>query len=359
MEKGKISAFQMGIMMYHAIIPTAILSVPGLTAKYAKSDMWLSPIWASIIGFMIVIIVIRLYKLFPEKTFFQMCEQAVGKWAGKLLGFSYFCLFIMFTGNITRIYAEFLIGLFFPKTPISVVIISMLVLSAVTVRGGLEVVARCSQIIFPVFFFSIFIIILLLVPHFELGNLLPIMENGVVPSLKGAVVPQEWFGEFFLMLFFLPYLTDAKHGKKWGLSAVFVVLITFVTTNLTVLFILGSEFSTAYPFLTTARLVNIANFFDNLDAIIMSMWILGLFVKITVFYYVMALSTAQWLHLSDFKPIVWPLGILILELSFWSLPNTLVVNHIDLVSLPFWGFLMYFLIPLLILGIASLRKKQT
>ncbi len=50
-EKGKISAAQMAMMMYPTIIATAILLVPAITARHANQDMWLSPLWASLIGF--------------------------------------------------------------------------------------------------------------------------------------------------------------------------------------------------------------------------------------------------------------------------------------------------------------------
>jgi spore germination protein KB len=43
-EKGKITALQMGIMMYPTIIATAILIVPGITAEKAHLDLWVSPI---------------------------------------------------------------------------------------------------------------------------------------------------------------------------------------------------------------------------------------------------------------------------------------------------------------------------
>ncbi|TKH09627.1 spore gernimation protein, partial [Peribacillus simplex] len=44
MEKGKISSLQMAFMMYPTIVATAVLGVPSITAKYAKTDLWLSPI---------------------------------------------------------------------------------------------------------------------------------------------------------------------------------------------------------------------------------------------------------------------------------------------------------------------------
>ena len=70
----------------------------------------------------------------------------------------------------------------------------------------------------------------------------------------------------------------------------------------------------------------------------MAIWVVGAFVKISVFYYVAALGTAQWLNLSDYRPVVWPLGIIIVEFSFWSLPNTMVVEPVIFIgAFPFFG----------------------
>ncbi|MDQ7864804.1 hypothetical protein RCO48_38030 [Peribacillus frigoritolerans] len=71
----------------------------------------------------------------------------------------------------------------------------------------------------------------------------------------------------------------------------------------------------------------------------MAVWIVGAFVKISVFYYAAALGTAQWLNLSDYCPVVWPIGILIVEFSFWSYPSAMDVSRFDIIAFPFlWGF---------------------
>lgn len=51
-EKGRISTLQMAIMIYPTIMAMAVLLVPAITGKFAKQDMWLSPVWASSIGFL-------------------------------------------------------------------------------------------------------------------------------------------------------------------------------------------------------------------------------------------------------------------------------------------------------------------
>jgi len=359
MEKGKISSLQMAFMMYPTIVATAVLGVPSITAKYAKNDLWLSPILASLIGYATVYITYKLHKLYPKQTVIQFSEQIIGRIPGKILGFLFLFFYIPITGQILRSYGEFIVDSFLVKTPISVIMALMVLLCAIIVRGGIEVMGRAAQLLVPVFIFPILILIALLGPDLEFKNIFPILGNGIMPPIKGSIVPGGWFSEFFLMIFLLPFLTDMKKGMKSGMMSVFAVMITLIVVNLMVLFILGSTTSTKnYPVMNVSRYISLADFFEHLESAIMAVWIVGAFVKISVFYYAAALGTAQWLNLSDYRPVVWPIGILIVEFSFWSYPSSMDVSRYDIVAFPFHGILMQTIIPLLLLVIAMIRKRN-
>ncbi|WP_309487244.1 GerAB/ArcD/ProY family transporter [Bacillus sp. ISL-4] len=211
----------------------------------------------------------------------------------------------------------------------------------------------------PVFIFPILILIVLLGLDLEFKNIFPILGNGIMPPIKGSIIPGGWFSEFFLMIFLLPFLTDMKKGMKSGMMTVFAVMMTLVVVNLLVLFILGSTTATKnYPVMNVSRYISLADFFEHLESVVMAVWIVGAFVKISVFYYAAALGTAQWLNLSDYRPVVWPIGILIVEFSFWSLPSSMESGRNDVISFPFEGILMQTIIPLLLLVIAVIRKRN-
>lgn len=93
MEKGKISSFQMALMIVPTIIATAILIVPSITGKFAGRDMWISPILASLNGFFTAFLMYRLHKIYPNKTFIQYSEHIIGRIPGKVLGFVYLFFF--------------------------------------------------------------------------------------------------------------------------------------------------------------------------------------------------------------------------------------------------------------------------
>jgi hypothetical protein len=82
-EKGRISALQMAIMIYPTIMATAVLLVPAITGKFAKQDMWLSPVWASSIGFLSAYLVHQLNNRYPKQTVIQYSVKILGFIPGK------------------------------------------------------------------------------------------------------------------------------------------------------------------------------------------------------------------------------------------------------------------------------------
>ncbi|GIM47649.1 germination protein [Collibacillus ludicampi] len=357
-EKGKMSAFQMAIILYATVLATAILIVPSLTSRIAGRDLWLSPIWASLIGFFTVYVAIQLHKLYPGETIIQYCQHLLGSFPGKVIGFLYLISFVYFCGIILREYAEFIVGNFLTNTPMVVVIGSLIFVCAVAVRGGVEVIGRSAQTFSGLFIFPLLLMILMLLPDWKINNMFPVLEHGIMPSIMGAATPQAWFSEVFLMTFFLPFVTDRVKVRKYGYVTVFVILLTLVITNVTALFVFGKMTPMlVYPVMNAASYVNIADFLEHLEAVVMAVWVAGAFVKINAFYYALVLGTAQWLNLSDYRPLVLPYGILITLFSFWSLPNLQVVAHLLETIIPFNLPLFFTVIPSLLLFISLIRNK--
>lgn len=357
LEKGKISAFQMAIMMYPVVVGTSDLLVPGITAKFAKNDLWISPIIASLTGLLTVYIVYQLHRLYPKQTIIQYSEHIIGRIPGKVLGMIYLFFFLHVNGLIIRQYGEFIVGSFLPETPISVVISTIILVCAFAVRGGLEVLGRASQIFVPVVVFLWGLLLILLIPELEPKNMLPILEKGIMPPIMGAITPMGWFTHFILLSFILPFVTDQEKGMKLGILSVFCIMLTLVLLNMATLFIYGAETATyLYPVMRVSRYISFADFFENMESVIMAIWVSGTFIKISVYYYALVLGTTQWLNLSDYRPVIFPLGFLLVLFSFWSLPS--LVALIDFFRfVPFYNMTIEMMIPMFLLLIAVIQKR--
>lgn len=358
-EKGRISALQMSLLLYANIVSTGVLLAPGISYKYAGRDMWLSPIWGSIIGFFLLFIVYRLYMLYPWETFIQYIQHILGRIPGKVVGFFFLCFFLHEFGMAIRVYGDFLVGVFLNKTPLLMVMGSLALASAFAVRAGLEVLARLSNIFVPILIVLWLIIVLLLVPELEVKKMFPIMEDGIMPSLMGSIVPTNWFMIIFHLSSLLPFLINRKLGLKGGLFSLFGVMLTLVITNLTTLLLFGRiTGSFVYPVISASRYISYADFFENLEALVMVLWIGGMFIKLGLYHYVLVLNTAQWLNLSDYKQLALPIGLLLTLYGFWVAPNSLELSHFLSEINPFISTLFYIIIPFTLLMIALLRSHR-
>jgi spore germination protein KB len=357
-EKGKISGLQMAIMMYPTILATAVLLAPAITGKLAKQDLWLSPVWASLIGILALYIAGRLNDIYPRETLIQYSEIILGKPAGKVIGFVFLFFYLHVGGLVIKEYSEFIIGNFLTLTPPVVVSGAMVLVCAFAVRGGLEVIARTAQFFVPIVGVLFLFLIILLLPDLEVKHMFPIMEKGVIPSVLGAIPMLSWFSEFVLVSFMLPFLSKRELGLKWGMIAVASVTLTMVVTNMAALFLFGDiTAGFVYPFMSAARYISIADFLEHLESMVMAIWVGGTFVKVSVFYYVLALGTAQWLELRDYRPLVLPFGFLLILFGMWSAPNLQELSHFLGTSAPFYLVSVQIVIPGLLLLISTIRNR--
>lgn len=358
-EKGRISALQMSLLIYVQIISTAVLYVPGITFQDAKQDMWLSPIWGSLSGFFVVFIVYQLNKLYPNETPVQYIQHILGRIPGKVIGILYLFFFLISCGNTLRQYGDFIVGAFLQQTPLLMVMGSLALASAFTVRIGLEILARLSDIFVPIIFLLWLVIVLLLLPELEVENMFPILEDGIEPSLRGSVTPLTWNSLFFLTSSLFPFLADRTQGKKWGMYSVIAVMVTLVLTNLSTLLLFGDiTGSFLYPVMSAARYISYADFFENLEALVMAIWIGGTFVKLGLYHYVLVLNTAQWLKLSNYKPLALPFGLLATLFGIWGAPNLPEMALFLEVTIPLVCGILYLVIPVTLLLTALFRNRN-
>lgn len=358
-EKGKITALQMGIMMYPTIIATAILIVPGITAEKAHLDLWVSPIWASIVGYTTVLVMCALNRIYPEETIIQYMNRIIGRIPGKAISFFILVFYLHVTGVIIKEYAEFISGVFLTRTPLLVLISSLTLVCAFAVRSGIEVVARLSELIVPIILFIVVLLIILLLPDLQIRRMFPMFEDGIMPSIEGALAPMGWFSEFALITFMLPFLVNRKKGLKTAMMSMFFVSFTLVMVNFVLLFLVGGGVANIlYPFMSAVRYISIADFFEHVESLVMAIWVMGAFLKISVFYYSLSLGTAQWLNVSSIRHVVFPIGILLVLFTYWTPPTLPGLSHYLGSHLPY--ILMGFQtgLPLLLLMIAYLRSRS-
>ncbi|MBB3111741.1 spore germination protein KB [Paenibacillus phyllosphaerae] len=354
-EKGQISALQMGIMMFPFMLAINFLVYPTIAAQYAGNDFWLVGFFHFLFGSVIIYILTKLHKLYPHQTLSEYSEKIIGKFPAKLLMFLYLFYFLHSLGASIRQYAEFVTGTFLFRTPILLILISIVLLAAITVRCGVEVIARSATILVPLFVIPLTMLILLL-PDLHIKHVMPILSHGIIPVVKAT---QWWIGNFIVIAYLLPYLSNPESGRKASMFTLTAVVVTGTYINLLCLMLLGPDTSVKiYPVHVLFRYVSFANFFENMEALLLVMWVVGCFIRVAVFYYVASVSLAQWLNLENYRSFVFPLGLLIVVFSLWDFPDVSAMGVFFRTAYPFEQLLTGLVIPLFLLLIALLRRKK-
>lgn len=319
--KVQISAAQMGALLYLSTIGTAFLVMPSAATRMAGSDMWLTPILASLGGFIPVWAAGRFHRLYPGMHFFAVIEAVLGRVAGRAVGFMFLLFHLHICGATIRDYSEFISGNFFQRTPILVITASMLIVCAMAVKVGVETIARCAQIFMPAVLALLLMNVFLLIPEMDVTEMLPILGNGPLPVVKGGFVVQGWFCQFVLISFLLP-LVDSDKANRAGYWSVAAAAATMVLINLTVLFLFGIDASQFYyPFLMASRYIRVADFIEHVEAMVMASWVLGTFVRISLFYYTATVGAAYCTGVKAEKLFVYPVGLLLIVSAFWVAPS--------------------------------------
>lgn len=359
LEKGKIDSNQAVMLMVSLVLPTAILLVPAIIVKHARQDAWLAAIVALLGGLLIARLVVSLSLRFPEKTLFEYAQTILGKVPGKLVGFLYIWWFLYTGALIMDEFASFLCTAIMPETPPVVLFLVGIAVAAYAVRNGLEVLSRYNQLLLPILLGLLVFTFLLVTKDMKAERLLPVFDQSAPAILKGAAVSLSWLGEIVLFAMIIPFLQKPREAHRVAALATLFTGLFFTISTVVTLSVFGPNLAAhwVFPVYNTVRLVSIANFLERLDIIIVAVWVFGGFAKMGVFYYAAVLGSAQWLGLKDYRPLVAPVGLLLVGLAL------LCDNIVDLLDFAARAWPPYALIvfevglPLFLMIVALVRGK--
>ncbi|MBD3920764.1 endospore germination permease [Paenibacillus sp. PR3] len=346
-------------MLFLSLLATATLSSPSLAYNVSHTDMWMTPIIGCVTGFASIYIALSLHRRYPGRTIVQYCELILGPVVGKFISLTFLIVCLMMNANQLRQFSELMSMAFMPNTPLVVFACTMVLVSSIAVRLGVEIIGRLALSLTPLIVVIVVVLILPLIKEMEPDRILPIFSQGAAPVLRGAITLQLWYPMYMYASMFLPYLSKHDQNKGRLYWAVGWSVVTFTLTFLYVLMALGTATNFfSYPFLQLSRYVSIASFMTHLDSLIMIVWVMDVFIRTIVMYYAATSGLAQWFKLSSYKPLTLPVGLAIILLAFWSIPDATTYNYSLGHIILFYYIYAHLCIPIVLFATALLRGSS-
>ncbi len=355
LEKGKISPRQAMWLIISFLLGSAIILIPSAVAAEARQDAWLAIMLATAAGLFIIAVYTSLALRFPGKNYIQLCEIILGKYPGSLAGLAFIWLALHLGSLVVRNFGDFLNATILQHTPMAAVNAIVSLLAVMTVKKGLEVMARVNDLLLPLLLAFILFLTVVVLSDADVQKLLPVLENGIRPVIRGALPAIGFpFAETALFTMIIPCLHRPGEARRslllGGLAGGALLLVIVLQT----LLVMGPASSAKnwYPTLE-------AVFLERAEVIIIINWIFFGFMKITVCLYAFALGLAQWAGLKEYRPLALPAGVIMAALSMYVYDS--YVEEAAFAAKIWFPYAMpvTLIIPLAMLIIARAREKDT
>lgn len=357
LEGGRIDAKHVLILLVLTRIVTMVITSPEISNTNVNQDAWIAGILGMLLAIPFALFLVHLGHMFPGMTIIEYSQVILGRWGGRVVGLIVIYFFIQQSANTARAFGDSFVIAVMPETPLLVFIIALVFLAGNTARNGLEVVARVGG---PSLFVTLVLLgILFILPYNEMrfDNLLPVLARGLQPLWDAVILSVAFYGEFLVLTMVLPYLNRPKKVGRFTVYAIVLSGLMFTWLSIELAAVFGPTMaSLVQPVFSLSRMINIAQFLERIEVISMGAWTLSTGVKLALFYWAAALGLAQWFNLSDYKPLVYPLGAIIVAFSIlfyestFDFAETFVAERFGVATI-----LITVGIPLLLYTVARIR----
>lgn len=356
MNNGRITQKQGIYLIALFIIGDSSIMVMGFEAK---RDIWISILCAGVACMLLMLIYSRLMSVLPDKGFFETLEFFIGKIGTKIILVVFTWYFFDSCYLILRNYGQFVVTVGLRETPLIIPMIMMLTICVIGVRLGIEVLGRWIRpFVFCVIAF-ILINVLLVSQNMQISNLLPVIDHGIGPIAKGTLgVITFPFAEVIVFLFAFPAFKQGNSVKKVFLYGLAIGGVIIFITSLTDILVLGHNIAENrfYPTFSTMATIQYGDFISRMEVITAIIFIVTVFVKISIYLLAICKGTTRLLGLKDYKFIVIPIAFLLVNFGS-SFDSTIYYHEWVFKVWPYYAPLFQIIIPILLLILIEIKRK--
>lgn len=356
LENGRINGYSLTMLTTGFVLGSSLLLIPGRSAGH---DAWIAILLGLAEGLLLSRIYSALAERFPGKTLVEIGDLVYGKYLGRLISIA-FLWFLLHTGAMSLTnFTLYFSTLLMPKTPPVVLSLLLILVCCSAAAKGIEVLARCSELLTPLMIAIIILDSLILIGNYHLKHLLPVLETPLPQLLHAAHSAASFpFAEAVSFLMVMAFLNENESKKSSfhllkGISAAGLMLALVAARNTSILGATEKEF--VFPSYQVITLINIADI-TRLEALASAGSLMMGFLKAATLLYGASLGTAQLFGLRRYQPVALPLGILMVLIGMQSFPNTSDMLEFAEKFYPIYAIPFQIAIPLLTLLLARARR---
>jgi spore germination protein (amino acid permease) len=297
----------------------------GSMAREVNGDIWISTIFATVFGAILMLMVVLIIKRLPDSDLIAQTQWLFGKIISKIIAFSFFIFFLGAYGTIMATYVYHLKDYFLPEAPYFIFILLALLIGSFATYYGIEVIARMALIgVFSIIALNI-LILLGSLSEFDIRELQPTFQSGFIDTF--------WASRHFntdltiavmMTCMILPLVNDKKAWSKSSVTGIFYCGAFILLWSILEAGVLSPEVCGQYVIscMQLARSAQMGIFIHRYEMIMIALFSFSLLTQIKMTLLCSAVSVQKVLGLKDYRPVIIPVALLLNGFGYW-----LVVDH--------------------------------
>ena len=300
---------------------------------FCGSSSILNVIFVSIITLFLIVVIIRLFKKFPNSDIIDICEAIGGKFLKWLVG-SIFALYIIVTSSLLlRYFIETIHIIYYGDAPIIYLLLFFLVVGVIANMQGIKSIARTNVILCVIMVISLLTAFAAVVPNMTIQRIFPILGP--------------------------PLLENKKDLKKSTLIAtlISIFIVILATASMLLAFSFSTDIDRISPLYSLLSNNEFGKYFQHPESLFVFTWILSFMSYFSIGLMTSSLVCQKVTNVKNSTPFIIPICIisLIIALIPNSIMQTLAIN--DFIS-KYIGTPLTFIVFPIILMIANLKLKK-
>jgi len=356
----RTSGFQLLTMTVFYQIGTTIIF--GF-ASPAGRDAWLAILISMVIGMVMVLLYTFLMEMNPGLTLVEWFPAQFGRWLGIPIAWLYPLTYLYGTGRIFADLKDLVPTTLLPDTPSWFVTAAMALVIAYCLFSGIEVLARLTEYLLPVLFLLLILEIILLFSSglVNFKYVQPIVGQGW-GKIWSAVWPTgitQTFSETLALAMIWPAVTKPEKIRKINIVAIMISGFVISTFSLMEIAVFGEDIidHMTYPLYSLIRQISIADFLENLDAIVALNMIITAYVKATLELFVAIRSIQLLLNMEDNRPLIFPAITISYLLGMTMSININEHIYVDTIFRLYLFVHLIIILPIVLLIVTLIRRK--
>ncbi len=304
-----------------AIIPYQILAK--LLAVSTAQHGWLAVVVAIIPGLILLWVYYYLLNN-SQRPFPGLLEEHLGKFAGKLLGVIYIFAFFLVVVISLVLFANFFLSNVLPGMPISILLTFVILPAFYALRTGIEAIARVVELIviagYPL---AVLLLLLGIGGESDWSRLLPLGGFSASSLANGVLVVSSYYSLMIAVLSLGRFCANPRHLWKWMLGALGFSAVTMLLAVVIPISAYGPALTAVqtFPIFNIARATDIGGFIHNIEIILVSTVMPGVFAILSIFWFITCYSAQQVFNLQDYRFLASPTAVIAGLMAVLIVPN--------------------------------------